>query len=117
MGTCDPPVVGPAGVGAEYSRRPGRRITWQGEAQPHILEVSHMATFGFSSSPQTAANKTEVKYLTAKETIGDAECRIVLKQDSSGQFREVELTPIGTASKERSDKSTHTDKSYVDAFK
>jgi len=67
-----------------------------------------MAAFGFSSSPQTAPDKTDVKYLTAKETIGDAECRIVLKQDSSGQFREVELTPIGIPSQERPAKLTHT---------
>lgn len=67
-----------------------------------------MAAFGFSSSPQTAPDKTEVKYLTAKETIGDAECRIVLEQDASGQFREVELTPIGTPPKERPEKLTYT---------
>lgn len=55
-----------------------------------------MAAISFPSVPQTAADKTQGKYLTAKEMIGDTECQILLKQDASGQYREVRLIPMDT---------------------
>ncbi|MDM8008582.1 MAG: hypothetical protein QUV05_20785 [Phycisphaerae bacterium] len=55
-----------------------------------------MAAISFPSFPEMARQETQGKYLTAKETIGDTECQILLKRDASGQYREVRLTPVGT---------------------
>lgn len=60
-----------------------------------------MATISYPSFPEMARQETQGKYLTAKETIGDTECQILLKRDPSGKYREVQLTPIRTVPEER----------------
>ena len=56
-----------------------------------------MAAISLPTLPQT---KDRGKYLTATEIIGDIECQILLEQDDTGQFHEVDLIPVGPPSEE-----------------
>ena len=53
-----------------------------------------MAAISVPILPRTT-DKNRGRYLTAKEMIGDIECQILLEQDSTGQFHEVDLIPVG----------------------
>ena len=46
-------------------------------------------------------DKDRGKYLTAKEIIGAIECQIILEQDDTGQFHEVDLTPVSQCPQEQ----------------
>jgi hypothetical protein len=53
-----------------------------------------MAAISVPILPRTT-DRDRGKYLTATEIIGDIECQILLEQDSTGQFHEVDLIPVG----------------------
>jgi hypothetical protein len=61
-----------------------------------------MAAISTETAPQSMKEKNRGKSLTAKEVIGGIECQIVLELDSSGQYREVTLTPVGNPTATRS---------------
>ncbi len=58
-----------------------------------------MAAISVPILPRTT-DRDRGKYLTATEIIGDIECQILLEQDSSGQFHEVDLIPVGSPPEE-----------------